>query len=62
VSDGVVFVIRAGATDRKAAQFALRQLDNVGARVLGAVLNDPNAEAEQYGTYNYSSYYSPAPD
>ena len=42
VADGVMLVIRAGRTDRAAVREALRQLGMVGARVLGAVLNDPS--------------------
>jgi capsular exopolysaccharide synthesis family protein len=41
--DGVVLVVRAGQTDRDAARQALQQLAAVGARVVGAVLNDPDA-------------------
>jgi polysaccharide biosynthesis transport protein len=56
--DGVLLVIRAGQTDRGAAQYALQQLQGVGARIIGAVLNDPDAKVPQYGGYygyyNYS--------
>lgn len=41
--DGVILVVRAGQTDRDAARQALQQLAAVGANVLGAVLNDPDA-------------------
>jgi tyrosine-protein kinase Etk/Wzc len=53
--DGVVLVVRAGHTDRSAAQLAVHQLATVRARVIGAVLNDPKSKA--VGN-NYYSYYS----
>jgi capsular exopolysaccharide synthesis family protein len=58
--DGVVLVIRAGRTERGAAQQATMQLAAVGARVVGAVLNDPDAKAAQYGGYYYYNYYGEA--
>jgi tyrosine-protein kinase Etk/Wzc len=57
-ADGVLLVVRAGSTDRGAAQQATQQLAAVGARVIGAVLNDPDATAEQYGGYYYDYSYS----
>lgn len=41
--DGVLMVVRAGSTDRENARHAVQQLSAVGARVVGAVLNDPDA-------------------
>jgi len=46
VADGVLLVVRAGHTDRDAAQRALQQLAAVGARVVGAVLNDTDSHDE----------------
>lgn len=40
--DGVLMVVRAGWTDRDSARQAVQQLGAVGARVVGAVLNDPD--------------------
>lgn len=58
--DGTVLVVRAGATDRGASQQALHQLRLVGARVLGAVLNDPDtsikASGDRYSYYSYKYY------
>jgi capsular exopolysaccharide synthesis family protein len=54
--DGVVLVVRAGQTEREAAQQAIRQLYTVGARVLGAVLNDPNGELPRYSSYYAYQY------
>jgi capsular exopolysaccharide synthesis family protein len=58
ISDGVVLVVRAGVTEAEAGQQAIAQLQSVGARVVGAVLNDPDSKLEQYGgyyNYDYSS-------
>lgn len=58
-TDGVVLVVRAGRTERAAARQAIQQLQAVGARILGTVLNDPDAQALDYGTrYSYYSGYS----
>lgn len=62
--DGAIVVVRAGRTERNALKTAIQQLDTVGARVLGTVLNDPDAEvpryADYYGYYYYNSYYGNA--
>ena len=47
LTDGVLLVVRAGATDRNAAQRACQHLGNVGARVIGTVLNDPGGAGRQ---------------
>jgi polysaccharide biosynthesis transport protein len=57
MADGVIVVVRAGETDRTVAQQAAHQLTTVGARILGAVLNDPDGKAERYGEDN-KKYYS----
>jgi tyrosine-protein kinase Etk/Wzc len=54
--DGVVLVVRAGRTERGMAQQAVRQLTSVGARVLGAALNDPDRVATAYGGAGYYYY------
>jgi len=52
--DGVVLVVRAGVTEAEAGRQAMQQLASVGARVVGAVLNDPDAKVQHYGGYyNY---------
>lgn len=54
IADGVVIVVRAGVTEADAGQQAMAQLQSVGARVVGAVLNDPDSKLQQYGGYyNY---------
>lgn len=50
-TDGVVLVVRAGQTDRDTAREAMQQLATVGARVLGTVLNDPDATLVQRKGY-----------
>lgn len=56
MSDGVVLVVRAGHTEREAGQQAVRQLNAVGARIVGAVLNDPDGALPKYSSY-YSYQY-----
>lgn len=56
-SDGVLLVVRAGQTERGAAQQAVQQLEKVGARIIGAVLNDPDAKVPTYGSYYAYDYY-----
>lgn len=57
-ADGVLFVVRAGETDREAARAALQQLGTVGARIVGAILNDPDGEVPRYTGYyrKYAGY------
>ena len=57
ISDGALVVVRAGKTERSALQTAIQQLTTVGARVLGTVLNDPDAEVPKYARY-YGYYYN----
>ena len=58
LTDGVLLVVRAGATDRNAAQRAYQQLANVGGRVVGTVLNDPGGEVAKEGDYYYPYDYA----
>ena len=57
ISDGALVVVRAGRTEKSALQTAVQQLTTVGARVLGTVLNDPDAEVPKYARY-YGYYYN----
>ncbi len=53
--DGVVLVINAGKTQRDAARRAIATLQQVGAKVLGGVLNRITDKRGRYGyDYNYS--------
>jgi succinoglycan biosynthesis transport protein ExoP len=57
LAHGVLFVVGAEMTSRKAARRALKQLELARARFMGAVLN--RVDVDHHGHY-YSSYYSPA--
>jgi succinoglycan biosynthesis transport protein ExoP len=49
--DGVLMVLKAGATHRETARRAIRSLNDVKARVFGAILNDIDASKAKYGDY-----------
>ena len=51
---GVVFVVGADQTSRQTAKAAIEQLQSVGARLIGAVLNRADV---QRNPYYYSAYY-----
>lgn len=55
-ADGAIVVVHAGRTDREAVQAAVQKLGAVGARVIGAVLNDRDAKVPQYSRYQRYSY------
>jgi capsular exopolysaccharide synthesis family protein len=57
IVDGALVVVRAGRTEKSALQTGVQQLATVGARVLGTVLNDPDAEVPKYARY-YGYYYN----
>lgn len=57
-SDGVVFVLRTGETDREAARARLGGIGNFRIPVLGAVMNDVPSGGRYYEYYYYS--YQPA--
>lgn len=63
-ADGVVLVVRAGKSERVAARHAVEQIVHVGGRILGAVLNDPDARTPRYGRYGdyYYGYGYTAPE
>jgi succinoglycan biosynthesis transport protein ExoP len=54
-ADGVIMVLRAGQTDRGAAELARQRVSAAGGRVLGAVLNDPDGVTSRFekGYYAY---------
>jgi Mrp family chromosome partitioning ATPase len=56
IASGVILVLRAGSTENAAAQQAVQQLNSVGARIVGAVLNDPDAQVPKYGAYYKYDY------
>jgi polysaccharide biosynthesis transport protein len=56
-ADGVIMVVRAGQTDRGAAELARHRVSAAGGRVLGAVLNDPDGLAGRFdGSYYAYDY------
>ncbi len=56
-ADGVLMVVRAGQTDRGAAELAGRRVVAAGGRVLGAVLNDPDGVLARLGEPSYAYDY-----
>lgn len=56
LSDGAVMIIKTASTPRPAIQMAIQQLSDVGAKVLGCVLNDVDFKREGY-YYSYYQYY-----
>lgn len=57
--DGVIFVVRAGQTSRRAVQHAVRRLQQVGANIIGFVLTDiDNAANAGYYQYYYGAGYN----
>jgi Mrp family chromosome partitioning ATPase len=54
--DGVILVVRAGATEREALEIALERLERAGARLLGIVLNDVSLPRYHRGYYGGRSY------
>jgi capsular exopolysaccharide synthesis family protein len=55
--DGVVMVARSGRTTEDQALRARRNLTDVGARILGVVLNDCEMSRRGYGVYRYGYGY-----
>lgn len=53
IADGVLMVVRAGRAQREAITTARDQLADVGAQVIGAVLNDPDGEISRAGNPYY---------
>ncbi len=54
--DGVVLVVKSASTSSDLARRAVRQLKDVNARILGAVINDLDLEHRDYGYYYYHQY------
>ncbi len=54
--DGTILVVKSAKTTKEAARRALRQLGDVGANMLGVVLNDVDFKDGSY-YYNYYYYY-----
>jgi succinoglycan biosynthesis transport protein ExoP len=58
-ADGVILVVRAGQTDRGAAELARQRVSSAGGRVFGAVLNDPDGLVSRFDR-SYYAYDYPA--
>lgn len=56
--DGVVLVLAAGEVNSNYASKAKELLDKVGAKIIGAVLNNLNMNAREYSYYNYYNHSS----
>jgi succinoglycan biosynthesis transport protein ExoP len=61
-ADGVLLVVRAGQTDRDAAELARLRVTSTGGKVLGAVLNDPDGVVGRFGESYYTYDYPAAVD
>jgi succinoglycan biosynthesis transport protein ExoP len=61
-ADGVIMVVRAGQTDRGAAELARQRVVSAGGRVMGAVLNDPDGVLARTGEPSYAYDYPAAVD
>jgi len=61
--DGVILVIKSGATRRKILKRGVKQLEDVQAKIIGAVLNQVNVKnSSYYYAYYYSHYYGEKED
>jgi polysaccharide biosynthesis transport protein len=56
-ADGVILVVRAGQTDRGAAELARHRVTAAGGQILGAVLNDPDGIMDRFGSTTYTYDY-----
>jgi capsular exopolysaccharide synthesis family protein len=56
-ADGTLVVLKAGRTSRDLARQGIRQLRDVNARILGALLNDFDVRGQKYGQYTYYYQY-----
>lgn len=54
--DGVLLIIRSQKTSREVAEKAISNLENVGVKCIGTVLNDINL-SHRYSSYGYYKYY-----
>jgi capsular exopolysaccharide synthesis family protein len=56
--DGVILVVKSGKSKSELVRRACQDLNGVGAKILGVVLNDLDIRREGYDYYNYYRYYS----
>jgi len=55
--DGVILVVCVGQTNRRGVQKAKQQLENVGAKICGVILNRLDVRKGGYYYYSYYQYY-----
>ena len=55
--DGVILVIKSGATRRKILKRGVKQLEDVQAKIIGAVLNQVNVRNSAYYHASYYAHY-----
>jgi capsular exopolysaccharide synthesis family protein len=55
--DGVIMVVKCGKSTKEMVRQAKRQLMDVNANIVGAILNDLNMEDRHQGYYYYYYYY-----
>lgn len=56
MSDGIIFVVSSGEVELDFAKLAKEKLENVNAKILGAILNKYESKNADYGYY-YGEYY-----
>lgn len=56
MSDGIIFVVSSGEVELDFAKLAKEKLENVDAKILGAILNKYESKNADYGYY-YGEYY-----
>jgi succinoglycan biosynthesis transport protein ExoP len=64
-TDGTILVVKTGRATRRMLKIMVSQLEEVGANILGVVLNDVNVKGDRYYSdyyYYYYNYYSPYKD
>jgi len=64
-TDGTILVVKTGRATRKMLKIMVSQLEEVGANIIGVVLNDVNIKRDRYYSdyyYYYYYYYSPYKD
>jgi polysaccharide biosynthesis transport protein len=61
-AEGVILVVRAGQTERGAAELARQRVSAAGGRILGAVLNDPDGLVSRMDAGYYAYDYPAAVD
>ena len=55
--DGLIFVVKAGSTERPLIRTAISHLKDVNAPLIGGIVNQINAGTGRGGNYYYSGYY-----